>query len=100
MDILKKAYNYILSIFPKWQVIVIIVLLVLAFGLNDSNIFTRFGYDMEIRDLKNQIEYYHNKTQQDKRKLEELRSNKENIEKFARENYGMKKDNEDVFVIE
>ncbi|HCO66150.1 MAG TPA: hypothetical protein DIT04_00065, partial [Dysgonomonas sp.] len=71
-----------------------------AFVISDSNIFTRFGYDMEIRDLKSQIKYYREKTVEDKNKLQELRSDKDNIEKFARENYKMKRDNEEIFVFE
>lgn len=31
--------------------------------------------------------------------LDELRTSDENLEKFARETYQMKRDNEDVFVI-
>jgi cell division protein FtsB len=31
--------------------------------------------------------------------LNELRTNRENLEKFAREQYFMKKDNEDIFII-
>ena len=50
--------------------------------------------------MKNQIEYYQEKTETDKRKLNELRSDKDNIEKFARENYLMKQENEEVFIIE
>lgn len=55
---------------------------------------------MEIHDLKSQIKYYREKTEEDKKKLEELNSDKDNIEKFARENYMMKKENEEVFIIE
>jgi len=32
--------------------------------------------------------------------LEERKNNPENLEKFAREQYLMRKDNEDVFIIE
>jgi len=100
MDILKKIGRYILSRFTKVQLAVILVLIVCAFIISDSNVFTRIGYDMEIHDLKNQIDYYREKTVEDKRKLNELQSDKDNIEKFARENYQMKKDNEEVFIIE
>ncbi len=51
-------------------------------------------------ELNGQIEYYRNKTIEDKQKLEELHSDKDRIEKFARENYLMKRPNEDVFIIE
>lgn len=100
MDVLKKIVRYILNRFSKIQLIVIVVVFVCAFIIGDSNIFTRFGYDLEISDLRGQIEYYRKKTVDDKRKLQELRSDKDNIEKFARENYRMKKDNEDVFIID
>ncbi len=53
-----------------------------------------------IIELNNQIEYYREKTVEDKQKLQELQSDKDRIEKFARENYLMKKEDEDVFIVE
>ena len=43
--------------------------------------------------------FYEEKIRDDRAKLEELESNPANLEKFAREHYLMKKDNEDVFII-
>ena len=43
--------------------------------------------------------YYYEKIKIDSRKLEELRTDRENLEKFAREQYLMKKDNEDIFIV-
>lgn len=100
MKILKSILNYLFSKFTKIQLGFIVVLLVCAFIISDSNIFARIGYDSDIHNLKSQIKYYREKAEDDSRKLNELRSDKENIEKFARENYHMKKDNEDIFVIE
>jgi cell division protein FtsB len=85
--------------FSKIQWIVILVILLAGFFISDSNLFARFEYDAEISSLKKQIVYYKNKTEEDKRKLNELHSSKENVEKFARENYLMKKANEEVFII-
>ena len=42
---------------------------------------------------------YQNKIEEDNRKMKELLSNKDNLEKFAREQYLMKNKNEDIFVI-
>jgi cell division protein DivIC len=100
MNQLKKIARYLLSKFSKIQLLIIIALIICCFIISDSNVFARLGYDSEIRDLNNQIEYYRNKTVEDKRKLNELRSDKDNIEKFARENYLMKKENEEIFIIE
>ncbi len=49
--------------------------------------------------LINEKAYYIDKIAQDSASLEELRTNNENLEKFARENFLMKKENEEVFVI-
>lgn len=76
------------------------MLIILAFIISDSNIFSRIGYDIEIRNLNSQIEYYRNKTEQDKDRLEQLKSNKADIEKFARERFMMKKADEDIFIVE
>lgn len=100
MEQLKRIGKYILNKFTKVQLAFILILLVCCFIISDSSIFARFGYDLEISDLKDQITYYKDKIETDKRKLNELKSDKDNIEKFARENYKMKKDNEEVFVVE
>ncbi|MBD8349539.1 MULTISPECIES: FtsB family cell division protein [unclassified Dysgonomonas] len=100
MEQLKRIGRYILRKFSKIQLAIIVVLIICCFVIGDSNIFSRFGYDLEIHNLKTQIEYYQEKTETDKRKLNELRSDKDNIEKFARENYLMKRENEEVFIIE
>lgn len=99
MNVVKSIINYLLARFSKIQLIIIAVLLICAFIISDSNIFARIGYDAKIQNLRGQIKYYEKKKEEDKRKLEELHSNKEGIEKFARENYLMKKEKEEIFII-
>ncbi|GAB6012497.1 FtsB family cell division protein [Viscerimonas tarda] len=99
MDSFKKLVKILFGKFSKVQLIVLAVIILFGFIISDSSIFARIEYNAEISNLKKQIEYYQNKTEEDKRKLNELRSNKENIEKFARENYLMKKENEEIFII-
>lgn len=82
------------------QIGVLLFIVIMLFFFSDSNIKKRIESDREIRSLKNQIEFYRKKTEADKAKLHELQSDKDNLEKFARENYLMKKENEEVFVIE
>jgi cell division protein DivIC len=53
----------------------------------------------QLNDLENQKKYYKNEILNDKKNIEELK-NPDLIEKFAREKYFMKKDSEDVFVVE
>ena len=82
------------------QLGIVLVIIVMLFFFSDSNIMKRIKSDSEIRSLKSQIEFYREKTEIDKAKLHELQSDKDNLEKFARENYLMKQDDEEVFVIE
>jgi len=53
----------------------------------------------KINQLKHEIEYYREKTEEDKRKMDELLGNRDKLEKFAREQLLMKKENEDIFII-
>lgn len=100
MKILKYIYAFLTANFSKWQLIAIIGILVYAFLISENNIFARLGYDVEISNLKGQIEHYKEQSERDTKKLEELEADKDQIEKFARENYLMKKANEDIFIIE
>lgn len=100
MKIFKSIFNYLITRYTKVQLLIILVIIFFAFFISDSNIFARFGYDAKIMELNSQIDYYREKTEQDKEKLKLLESDRDQIEKFARENYLLKKDDEDVFVVE
>ena len=86
--------------FNGLQIGVLLFVVVMLFVFSDSNIGKSIDSDREIRSLKKQIEFYKKQIEADKAKLYELQSDKDNLEKFARENYLMKKENEDVFIIE
>ena len=53
----------------------------------------------KISQLEKEKNYYRKKVEEDKRKKDELLGNRDNLEKFAREQYLMKKENEDIFII-
>ena len=56
------------------------------------------NYRNKLNDLKQEREYYIAEIEKNKAEMEELFTNTKNLEKFAREKYYMKRDNEDVFV--
>ncbi|MDO5522593.1 MAG: septum formation initiator family protein [Bacteroidia bacterium] len=99
MDI-RKIFRKRLIGLSIYQLTTLAVLVAMLFFFSDSSLLKRLKYENEIRDLKTQIEYYRNQTEVDRAKLNELQSSLENLEKYARENYLMKKDNEEVFIIE
>ncbi len=53
----------------------------------------------QLHELIQQKEYYQNRIASDKQKMEDLNAGKEELEKFAREQYQMSKPDEDVFIV-
>ena len=56
------------------------------------------SYRSKLSELKHQREYYISQIENNKTETKELFTSNKNLEKFAREKYYMKRDNEDVFV--
>lgn len=69
----------------------------LFFDRND--LLSQYEYRVQLQKLKEEKEFYILETERVKKDLDELNSDQEKLEKFAREKYLMKKDNEDVYVI-
>lgn len=66
---------------------------------DENNLIERFQNLIELKHLKENKEYYIHKINEDTERLKELKTNNENLEKYAREQYLMKRDNEEVFVV-
>lgn len=67
---------------------------------DNSNWISMINTRRKINQMEDDKAYYVKKIADDKRKIKELRTNKENLEKFAREQYLMKKPNEEIFIID
>ncbi|MGZ3882713.1 MAG: FtsB family cell division protein [Bacteroidia bacterium] len=74
-----------------------IVVWLLFFDKND--VFTQYDLISKLNKLQADRDYYIAEIQHNRNDINELQTNKKSLEKFAREKYLMKKDNEDVFVI-
>jgi len=88
IDLFKNKYFLVSLAFLVWMVF---------FDKND--LFSQYQYRQQVSKLKQEREFYQKETDKVKKDLDELTSNPKKLEKFAREKYLMKKDNEDVFVI-
>ena len=86
--ILRNKYILTLLIFFVW---------LLVFDRN--NLIDRYKYHRELLQLEVEKQYYLNRIEVDSKKLNELKTNDANLEKFAREQYLMKKPNEDIYLI-
>ena len=95
---LRKIWEkYIRKVNIYW--LIVIFFFVITFVTGDSNLYKRYVYDEKIRSLEKEIQMYRDEIEANKQKLESLRTDKEGLERFAREVYLMKKPDEDVFVI-
>lgn len=84
----KNIFILILTVFIVWM---------LFFDANSWLIHNELNNDIE--DLENEKEYYKKEIEKDKKILKKL-STEEGIEKFAREEYYMKRENEEIYIIE
>jgi cell division protein FtsB len=88
---------------PSWMknkyVLTILVFLVWIILLDPNNLISRVREIRTRNRLEHEKEYYLGRIEEDRRKLNELRTSNENLEKYAREQYHMKKPDEDLFII-
>ncbi|WP_106829544.1 FtsB family cell division protein [Parabacteroides pacaensis] len=98
MSRIKDFYSKYLSKINKYW-LVTILFLALTFTAGDSNLYQRYLYDEKIRSLEKEIKEYQEEIRINSEKLKNLRTDKDGLERFGREEYFMKKENEDVFVI-
>jgi len=98
MSRIKDFYNkYLSRINAYW--LVTIVFFALTFVMGDSSLYKRYTYDEKIRSQEKEIKHYQKEIEINSKKLNDLHTDKEGLERFAREEYFMKKPNEDVYII-
>ncbi len=69
-------------------------------ALDSNNLFTRYQLSSKLRSLENERVYYEEKIKEVEKDRNELFGDNESLEKFAREKYLMKKETEDIFIVE
>jgi cell division protein DivIC len=83
-----NRYVIILSIFIVWMVF-----------FDENSLLNHHEFNKEIEKLDNEKKYYESQINEDKELINKLKD-KEQLEKFAREEYNMKKESEDIYIIE
>lgn len=78
----------------------IFAFLVWMLFVDSNDLLSRFKLSRRLHTLEGEKEYYQQKIKEVEKDREELMTNKELLEKFAREKYLMKKETEDVFIIQ
>jgi cell division protein DivIC len=92
---LKKLSPY----FRNFYLVTGVAFLVWMTFLDSNDLVSRFRMNSKLGALEDEKEYYLEKIKEVEKDRTELMTNKGLLEKFAREKYLMKRENEDVFVI-
>jgi cell division protein DivIC len=86
--------------FKNFYVITGLCFFVWMLLLDSNDLISRFKMTNKVRTLENEKEFYQEKIAEVEKDRKELMTNKELLEKFAREKYLMKKEKEDIFIIQ
>ncbi len=98
-DLIRGYINKIPPVLRNRYFLTVLVFLVWIILFDNNNLVNRYRYMKNLRQLESDREYFMERIEEDRRKLNELKTSDENLEKFAREEYFMKKDNEDIYII-
>ena len=97
--VLKKIWQVVFRLI-KNKYLFSIVFFILCIGLFDTyNLLERSARFNELKKLRQDKEFFIKEIAEYNRQIAELFSDKKNLEKFAREQYLMKTENEDVFIV-
>ncbi len=88
VKIITNKYVLILGTFIVWMVF-----------FDENSWLNHREYNKEIEKLQSEKEYYKSEIKKDDALIKNL-DDKEELEKFAREEYKMKKENEDIYIIQ
>ncbi len=95
-----KSAKRTIRIITNKYVIALAVFASLLLFFDDNNLFVQLDRKHQLNELLRKEKYYEEKITVTNQQLSNLESNPAAVEKFVRENYLMKRDNEDIFVVE
>jgi cell division protein FtsB len=97
MKFLRKKEFWKVKLKNKYYISILVFVVWIAF-FDRNDFISQYTYKQKLKQLKRDKEYFISEIEKDRKNLDELISNSRNLEKFAREKYLMKKENEDIFI--
>lgn len=91
--------NIVFKLATNIYFIILIFFIIWMLFFDENSYLTHREFNAEIDKLEKWNEYHRKKIVEDKKTIQKLQNSLE-IERYAREKYLMKKDNEDVYIIE
>ncbi len=87
-DRIRNRYAFAVMVLIGW---------ILFFDTYDA--YTTFKLRRELVQMRSQKEWYQQEIERSKEQLDQLKGDDDLLERFARERYLMKRENEDIFVL-
>ena len=98
LQLLRLKYPFLKFIWNKYTLVLLFFIFWMLF-LDNYSYLEHSVLNNEIEELEANKKYYLDEITKDSTKIKKLQ-NPDMIEKYAREKYFMKKDNEDIYIIE
>ena len=96
---LRRPLNHIPAFMKNKYLISFAAFCIIVLFLDKNDFFTQLDRRKELRDLQQSKRYFTNQLTIERNELEALKTNPATVEKYAREKYLMKRDNEELFII-
>ncbi|MCF8331476.1 MAG: septum formation initiator family protein [Bacteroidales bacterium] len=96
---MKKLWQNIPSFLRNKYSITVFIFLIWMLFFDQNNMVSQWRLTNKVSELKEEKKFYKEEIEKDRQATMELKTNKKTLEKYARENYLMKRDNEDIFLI-
>jgi cell division protein FtsB len=95
----KPFFKILISLILNKYFISIVAMVIWVMFFDKNDLLSQYQLRFKLQQLRTERNYYQIEIAKSKNDMNELRTNPANLEKFAREKYQMKKDNEEIFVI-
>lgn len=86
-------------VFKNFYFIVGVIFIIWMLFIDSNDLYSQYKKRGKLRELEQQKAYYTQMIKEVEKDREELLSNNELLEKFAREKYLMKKETEDLYIL-
>ena len=94
-----RLLNHIPAFLKSKYFIALSLFAIIMLFLDKNDVFTQLGRNKELKELQQSKRHYTTQIATEQKELQALKTNPATLEKYAREKYLMKRDNEELFII-
>ena len=95
-----KTFSFIFSLLKNKYFLAVVIFAVWVSFFDRNDLFTQYDRKQELKKLETSAAFYQKEIANTKKDLTDLNNNPAILEKVARENYYLKKANEEIFLVD